>query len=175
MNNLYELVTKAQNKNKNAIMDIICKFQPLINKYARKLSYDDAKSELAVTLIQTVIFLPIKRKQYLRDDKCIVGYINKSIINKYIYLSKIRNKINQKETELNLDLCADKYYVNIDNSILIRNLLDKLPKLQKYIIIQKFFFQYSDVEIGKKLCISRQAVNRIKNRALKNMKEQINY
>lgn len=175
MDNLYTMIISAKNKDENSLMKILNKFDPLIKKYARKLNYDDAKSELIVTLIETVLFMPIADKQYLQKDECIVGYISKSIKNKYIYLSKKKSKIEGIETELNLDTCTDKYYISADNSLLIKNLLDNLSDLQRDIIIQRFFLQYSDVEIASRLCISRQAINRIKNRALKNMKKYINY
>lgn len=55
----------------------------------------------------------------------------------------------------------------------IKSLLSMLTELQKKIIILKFFLNYSDIEIANELCKSRQVVNRIKNRALKRLRENI--
>ncbi|KAA8666397.1 sigma factor-like helix-turn-helix DNA-binding protein [Clostridium sp. HV4-5-A1G] len=40
----------------------------------------------------------------------------------------------------------------------------------KKVIIKKFFYGFTDTEIGKQLSISRQAVNRLKNRALERLR-----
>lgn len=170
MNELYSMVYKCQNGNKESLMKIIFKFKPLIKKYARKLKFEDSTSELVSALIETVFFLPIHSKEYLKRDECIVGYINMSIKNKYINLSKKYCKISNMELELNEDIsikCNKDTYAITDNKIFINELLNELTVLQKEIIIKKFFEDYKDNDIATQLGISRQAVNRIKNRALK--------
>lgn len=177
MNKLHLIVYKCQKGDKNSLMEIIHKFEPLLKKYSRKLNYEDAKDDLILTLIEAVIFLPINTKEYLKKDECIVGYISMAIKNQYINLSKKYCKIYNNETELydNVNTRLSKnIYEYSDNKILICQLLGKLTSLQKEIIIKKFFKNYSDNDIAKQLKVSRQAVNRIKNRALKNMKEEIN-
>lgn len=174
MDSLYVLVSNAQNKDKNSLVEILNKFHPLIKKYTRKLNYDDAESELTIALIETILYMPIFNKSYLKKDEAIIGYVIKSIRNKYIYLSEKNTKILRTQTELDLDICSDKYYIESDDLILIRSLLSKLSELQKRIIIQKYFYKCSDVEIAKNINVSRQAVNRIKNRALKNMRNELN-
>ena len=45
--------------------------------------------------------------------------------------------------------------------------------LQRDVILLRYYKDYSDREISEKLKISRQAVNRAKNRGLKRLKELI--
>lgn len=173
MDNLYLMTYKCQRGDKDSLMKIICKFKPLIQKYSRKLNYDDAEDELILGLVETVIFLPIDTKEYLKKDECIVGYINMSIKNRYINLSKKYCQIYNLEMELNEDINIkgnENIYISVENKIFIKDILNKLTSLQKEVVIKKFFKEYKDNEIAKQLGISRQAVNRIKNRALKKMK-----
>lgn len=174
MNELYIVVKNCQNKNKDSILKMIERFNPLIKKYSRKLNYDGADTDLIISLIETINSLPLSKSNIIKEDKYIVGYISSSIKNKYIYLSKKYSKIYEKETKLNLDISNDETSRSMEEFILIEMLLDKLPTLQRNIIIQKFIKGYTDAEIANQLNISRQAVNRAKNRGLKNLKEYLN-
>lgn len=173
MSELYYLVNEAQQKNKNSLMEILEKFTPLIKKYSRKLNYDGSETDLIITLIETINAIPLSRTNIIKEDKYIVGYIATSIKNKYIFLSKKYSKIYEKEIELNLDIANNETSNSMEECILLRMLLDKLPKLQRNIIIQKFIKDFSDSEIANQLNISRQAVNRAKNRGLKNLQKYL--
>ena len=62
----------------------------------------------------------------------------------------------------------------IIHNIIVFQLLNRLPKLQKKIIEDKFIKDLSEEEIAETLNISRQAVNRTKNRALKTLRSILN-
>ncbi|MBU3208014.1 N-acetylmuramoyl-L-alanine amidase, partial [Clostridium algidicarnis] len=53
----------------------------LINKYSRLLEYEDTKQELSLTLIKVLQRIRIDKGNF-REDKYIISYINKSIINR---------------------------------------------------------------------------------------------
>ncbi|MBW9159466.1 hypothetical protein [Clostridium tagluense] len=72
-----------------------------------------------------------------------------------------------------MDMLTDRVEGNVDDRIFITELLENLSKKQKYIIIEKFYKCHSDVEIARGLNITRQAVNKSKNEALKILKEHI--
>lgn len=173
MNDLYWLVIESQQHNKTSMTKIIERFNPLIKKYSRKLNYDGAETDLIIALIEAILSLPILKNKNFKKNKYIIGYIHSSIKNKYIYLSKKNSKILNTEIELNLDILNNNNFSSIDEPILIKCLLDNLTELQRTVIIQKIFNNYTDIEIGKKLNISRQAVNRIKNRALNNLRKSL--
>lgn len=159
---LFELVKTIQTKgNENAMLKLIKEFQPLIKKYSYLVDYEDSESELTLTFIETLYKIPINNPKF-KQDKYIISYINKSIRNKYIYLSKNRNKIYYYESPINLDITQTPYQTNIGNKLFINDLLLTLTKREREIINLKYFKEYSDIEISKKFGISRQAVNKTK-------------
>lgn len=174
MSELYKIVNDCKNKNKDSILIMVEKFTLLIKKYSKRLGYDGADTDLIITLIETINALPIFGKNVVKEDKYIVGYITTSIKHKYIYLSKKYSKAYEKEVELNLDITSTgESNIMEEERVLVRVLLDKLPELQRNIIIKKFIKDCTEVEIANELNISRQAVNRAKNRALKNLKKYL--
>lgn len=85
-------------------------------------------------------------------------------------LKKSRNKF-EEFLEINHEIVADESLDDIYNEVLTSILLQSLSKNQRYIITMKFMYHLSDKDIAKRLGISRQAVNRTKNRALNNLRK----
>ncbi|MDF2883394.1 MAG: polymerase sigma factor, sigma-70 family [Clostridiaceae bacterium] len=169
MGELYELVEWSKKGDKERLLEIIYKFKPLIRKYSRKLCYDGSDSDLVICLLETIYNIPTDKVE-MQKDECIAGYINISIKHKYIYLSKKYTSMLSRETELNTNI-MDKNCEDIwEDYICLNNLVDKLPKLQQQIIKKIYFNGVLEKDLAKQLNISRQAVNRTKNRALKNLK-----
>lgn len=175
MNKLNNIVKNAQNGNKVCMLKIIDKFMPLIKKYSNKLQYDGADRDLIIALIEVMNYIPIYKNTKFDEDKYIVGYISTSIKHKYIQLSKKNTNIIDKEIELDLNILSDykaiEEWNSIDTSIFINNLMDKLSSYHKYIIKKIFMYNISEVDLAKELKISRQSVNRAKNRALNNLRK----
>lgn len=176
--NLYFLIYQYQNKNDDdSLLLVLEKFNPLIKKYARKLAYDGAQTDLIIYFMELLKKLPLNKQ--MKEDKYILGYISTSIKNHYIKLNKSYYKILISETELNLDLATPELMIYnlqndfIENKIVINLALSKLSECQKQIIIDKFFNQKTDIEISQELNISRQAINKTKNKALNNMKNYL--
>jgi RNA polymerase sigma factor (sigma-70 family) len=171
MCNLSVLYKEASKGNKDSMVKIIKKFNPLIKKYSNKLIYDGADTDLIICLIETIQDNHVD----FNADKYVVGYISSTIYHKYINLSKKNMSIVNNETELNDYVISnyklDQYEDIVNNYIFISNLLDKLPHNQKQIIKKIFFNDLAVVELAKQLNISRQSVNRTKNRALKNLRK----
>lgn len=163
------LVSKSKNGDKDCLMEIIERFTPLLKKYSKNLSSDEVFSDLEITLIETIKAMPLKKHSSMKEEQ-IVAYINKAIKSKYIKLSKKNKLIANREIELNLDIAGIDYMDKIERKNIIYSLMDKLTSLQKEIIIQKFIYGYSEVEIAKKLHVSKQAVNKSKKRALETLK-----
>lgn len=174
INTLYELIKESSKTNQQATLDIINKFSPLIKKYSRKLNYDGADTDLIIAIIVTINYIArVQNPNIIDKEENIVGYISKVIKNKYIELSKIQSDIYNTEVELNLDTVEDKLITSIDDSILFTQLLDKLTPLQKKVIEDSILKDKLYKEIAEELGISRQAVNKLKNRAIKNLKEYL--
>ncbi|MCD2345617.1 sigma-70 family RNA polymerase sigma factor [Clostridium guangxiense] len=169
----YRVVNDAQSNDKQAIMLIINKFKPLIKKYSYLLKYDDASSDLTISLIEIIKKIPVCTNANLKSDKFLVGYIASAIKNRYIYLSKKYYRVYLNETSLNLNNIKSSENIDLDDKIFVWELLDKLSKTQREVLILKFIKDYSDKDISKTLKISRQSVNRTKNRGLDNMRRYI--
>lgn len=172
----YKIVSQAQNNDKQAIMLIINKFKPLIRKYSYLLKYDDACADLNISLIEIMKKTPISTNENLKKDKFLIGYITSALKNRYIYLSKKYYRIYLHETALNLDNdIRNSESLDLDDKIFVWQLLDKLSKLQRKVLILKFIKDYSDKDISRILKISRQSVNRTKNRGIDNIRRYIGF
>lgn len=174
MGEVYNLLKDSKSGNKDSVLLIIEKFNPLLNKYCKKLNYDGAKTDLIICLLEVIQNIPIDTNADLQNDNCIVGYINYSIIHKYINLSKKNTMIINNEIELITNIVGENSYSTIDDTLCINELLDKLTEVQKKIIISIYINNISESDLARQMHISRQAINRSKNRALNNLKKYLN-
>ncbi|WP_461614011.1 sigma factor-like helix-turn-helix DNA-binding protein [Clostridium sp. Marseille-QA1073] len=72
---------------------------------------------------------------------------------------------------LDLDICRSLITSQeLYNYVFVKDILNQVTKLQRKILILKFIKNYSETEIASILKISRQSVNRDKNRALVTLK-----
>ena len=73
---------------------------------------------------------------------------------------------------LDLDTCKNSMTSQeLYDCIFVKDLLNQVTELQKKILILKFIKNYSETEIASILKISRQSVNRAKNRAFISIKK----
>jgi RNA polymerase sigma factor (sigma-70 family) len=168
----YQLVKKVQLKDKNALMELIQKFSPLMKKYSRKLNYDGAESDLIIGFIEILNKVPLE-KTNMKNNKYILGYINTAVKNKFIALSKHNCSILNNEVELNLDITGEYKENSIENKLILKAALLSLPKYQRKIIVEEFCKDKTESELSKELKVSRQAINKTKNTALNNIKRYL--
>lgn len=156
------------------LLNVIDKFNPLIQKYKRKLNYEESETDLTIAIIEILYSIDLKKFETYGDG-AIVRFICNSIRNRSIDLFRkyILRKID--EIELNFDTMGATIEENVDEKLFLAELLDKLSEKQKFIIIEKYFKCHSEAEIAKYLCISRQAVNKSKNEALQTLRHYITY
>src|SRR3712207_5494569 len=136
--NLYTIILESKHVNQISMLHLIEKFRPLINKYAKKLNYDGADSDLIIAFICIIKAIPIKTNLNLKETQQIVGYIANSIRYKYIELSK-KNSKNISCLKINEEIMGIESMKNIDESLYLKKCLDMLPHLQKHIIDEVFF------------------------------------
>ena len=157
------LVRTDQEANTNAFDKIYEVFERSIRFYAARLHDDDALQELNVFLIELLYQLPLN-KFYMNETCDLQKYIAACIRNKYLQLSKSKSA----QEWIGLDCCD--YFLSCepinDNHLTLSSALQLLTEKQRLIIIYKYYYGYSDVEISNFLHISRQAVNRTKTRGL---------
>ena len=147
----------------SALMDIINRMSPLINKYSRSLyssEYEDIRQELILALLESVN----KIKQYDIEEKCI-SYLAHGIKNRFMELYRKEKVV--KEEQLAYDISEvpqisntfqdAEFYVDIKQIILSEKSITK-----RKIIELIAYENATDSEIALKLQISRQYVNRCK-------------
>ena len=169
-NQLFNLILMSKEGDRESVLKIIEKFNPIINKYTRILNYDeDCKEELIVELIEIINKIPTEK---LKSDRYIVSYISTSLKNKYIHISQKRNKISAKEVgEIEFNLLTDEVF-SIDDKLILNNMLKDLTPIERQVIKHKYINGLRDVEIANLSHISRQAVNQSKKRALNKLKKK---
>lgn len=169
--NLFDLIVLSRKGDDESILQLIDKFKPLINKYVRSLDYDeDSRQDLIIGMIECIHKIPLQKIEF-ESDKYIISYINTSLKNKYIHLSKNRRKILSRETyEPTFNIIKDDNF-SIDSNLILDNMIKSLSETEKKIISSKYINGLKDSEIATLYNISRQAVNQTKNRALKKLKK----
>lgn len=60
-------ILEAQRGNQNCMLDLIRTFQQLLHKYAYKLHYEDAFSDLVISLIETIFYKGIMPSEKVLD------------------------------------------------------------------------------------------------------------
>lgn len=170
---LYTLITQSKNKNKDSTLKIVDTFMPLIKKYTRKLNYDGADTDLTISLINLIKKMPTDENELLQKDKVIVSYISISIKNEYIRLSQKHSKVSKTEILYEDDILNALQCYNENYDFIIEDLLSDLSELQKKVIKSIFLMDIKEIDLAKSLNISRQAVNKTKNIALKKLKNNL--
>lgn len=172
---LYSLIKLSQTNDRDALMEIIIKFKPLICKLSRKLQYEEAETDVTIMFIELLKHLDLN-KFNLEDEGKLVSYITICMNSKTIDLFRKHIKNDIESIQIDTDILSDKL---IDDSIVdalcFKEILTmpSLTEMQKNILKQKFLLDKSDIEIANELNISRQSVNRTLNRGLQNIKKYI--
>lgn len=173
---LINRILEAQNGSNDATLLLVHKFNPLLKKYAKKLGYEDAYSDLLVDFLSLIKKMKVHR-MHNRSDGGIVLYISKSVHTNYLKKSREIYKYINRIRLLSALNKEEQYYVETllsssDNHdrLQIVSLKQILNKHELYIINHLFYEGFSSTDIAHQLGISRQAVNQSKLRALKKLK-----
>lgn len=155
-------------------MEILLCFNSKIKYLSYKLKYPEAETDLLIHLYELIDIINTKK---FEKDKSLLAYINKCLENKSITLF---NKIFKDKESMNfteeielLDAINCKEKNDEYSDIMFKDLISSLNPKQKQITFYKFYLQLSDIEIGKILKISRQAVNKTQRAALSNLKTKL--
>ena len=136
-----------------------------MNFYARKLNDDDSAQDLTLFLIE--LLYDIDLSKFTKNDDGLQRYISVSLKNKYHALLKQKCKFKmQIETLKN----CENDFSDINSNLSFKEALECLSERQRLIIVYKYIYCLTDCEIANALNISRQAVNRLKNRSFSILK-----
>lgn len=152
---LITLLNNAKTDNRS-MAQVIDQFQPLLSSYSRKSGWkidtEDMHSILTIKLIETIQSMDVPR-----DVGACVSYISTRI--KFGFLDTIKklNKISDSEVSTEF-LEQSSQYDTLD--IEFDSIVENLDIKKQEILRLKFKSMLSDQEIGDKLGISRQMVNK---------------
>ena len=164
---LKELILRFRKGDTKAFSNIYEEFKKMIIFYSKKIGTEDSYQELMMLLIENLYGLELERFKDDNGDN-LKRYIAVALRNRYIAISKER----AKDFGTLLDLYEkDAIYSCNDDEILLRDMLKIISEKQRKIIILKYIYGYSDLEIARLFGISRQAVNKLKNRGFELIRE----
>lgn len=165
---LLDVIRLAKNDEEDSICYLIKKFDLLIKKYARQLNYDCAETDLIICLLELVKKVEVKKLETYSEGQ-LVNYIVNILRNKKIDI--YRKRCLDIEVVYMEEMTGVESENKIEDRINLQSVLESLTDKQRDVIIAKYFQGYSDFEIGEKLNISRQAVNKLKKRSLNKLRE----
>ncbi len=166
---LITLIEKFKMRDMSVFPLIFSEFESLLHYYAAKGKAEDMFQELSVFLVELLYKINLSKFEKDYTDS-LKRYIAVSIGNKYTAFSKADNllKRNNMLYESLISVSDD-----FSQRQFLNDALNILTQKQRKIMLCKYIYNYSDVEIANELGISRQAVNRIKNRAVESMREYL--
>lgn len=167
---LYNLLKRAKNNDKNATYEIIKDFNPTLKKLSNSLHHEEAETDLIIELLKLIHCIDIAKFNN-SNNKQIAKYIHIHLRKRSLDLLKSNENKFKDFMEINHDILADENIGDIEVTVLTSILIKSLVSQQRDIITMEFIHGFSEKDISKILGISRQAVNRTKNRALKNLRK----
>lgn len=165
---LKNLILSFRRQDVGAFELIYDEFKNIIYYYARKQNNEDIVGELTLFLIELLYRINLGNfKSDISVD--LRKYISVSLKNKYI--SILRKQM--KDSLILRDVYEeDLIYNNPAPMYLdICDAFENLTERQKSVVVCKYIYCLSEKQISQMLNISRQAVNRLKNKALDVLKE----
>jgi len=157
-----------------AILMLYNKFLPKIKKCSINLNYETAETDITIRFLEF-----IKNTNFdaliSKCDGTVVNYINRFYINRF-FDNTFVNLLNSRSTHILFVYLDDEnsFIKSLptydDQSNLDIDYFSFLTELQRKIIVYRYIYGYSSKEIAQKLKVSRQAVDRTKNRAIKIIK-----
>lgn len=174
----FDLIRRSQTGDGNATLALVQKFNPLLKKYAKELSYEDALNDLTLDFLELLHNINLDRIR-IREEKGIVAYVS-SAVHSY-YIKRLSTVIEQQNIRTFSELSEDEqHYVESisgsDNSFAeseFRSILATLTILESQVITSLYYAGYTVTETAEKQKVSRQAVNKTKIRAIKKLRTSL--
>ena len=173
------ILTEIKQGNKNAFMELLEQFRPLIVKYSNLLykdDFEDMKSEFTITLWQAVCNI----KKY-DINKQIVRYFSNALRMRFLELYRESRSYNDHcllagDYDFYTNVAdpvshSDRLITQLDINKYISSLNENMKMIAHYIIN----LQYTDTEIARQLQMSRQYINRVRRKIREDYGKKINY
>ena len=145
-----------------AYKEILNRFSKLIHSYSYWLHYKEAFQDLEEAFYIMLLKIPIEEERF-EQDQLIVSYIETSIENEFIRLSKQQSKYRKRnvyfeEHHFGRNLDTHNKYDYIIWLLDITKILTRKEDIRLFEL--RFIDNYSTKEISEKFGISQQAINK---------------
>lgn len=176
MKDLKMCVTLAKNNYNDAMMEIINMFEPKIRKYDAQMEYDeDFRADMIEFLIKMIRTTDFSNMRVFSTGS-LVNYINESLKNQFILLSKARRRA--RENELHYESADIESWLGVDYDancklefVISEETMKRILTEREYICVKLMIIDsMSSAEAANVLGIARQTVNEAKIRGLKKLK-----
>ena len=157
-----KLISRFRDGDDLAFFSIYDCFEKQLESYAYKVNREDTLQDLRVHLLHIMHTINLNKFEDCNSDS-IQRYIKVCLRHYYIKLS--RERYSPDVPSEYIQRSTYDPISKIDMGDAIHTLSDK----QQAVIMYKYILGYSDVEIAHILNISRQAVNRLKNRGIQTL------
>lgn len=176
---LLKILKEAQEENKKKIIASLIKqlgylVQSKIKGYRQKSFYGDLLQEGKLGLLKAIKDFDLQRG--INFFKFACWHIQHRI-RVYLQWYKKVNKVVEEDENNYFDShekCAQDIFEQIEVQQTIKRALDKLPEIDKRVLIMRFGIYdnefYTFKQIGDRLCLSKQRVEQIQKRALLKLK-----
>ncbi|WP_347449171.1 sigma factor-like helix-turn-helix DNA-binding protein [Terrisporobacter vanillatitrophus] len=168
MNRLGELVKLYKNGEKDALVEIVDIFRPIINKYKRNSYCEDMDNELIVFMITVLEKMPV-RNDLLDNEKYLFSYIFKSLKNKYMRINQ-KSYLRYKNELLNYDVLGYYGHESLQSDVEFQDIIKDLSNREKDILNKKYLYNLNESDIARELNTSRQYINKVHKNALNKLK-----
>lgn len=176
MRELKDLIVAAQNSDKQSMMELLTYFEPIINKYTRRMRNDeDFKSDITIYLIELINEIKLSKFR-IPNDYAIINYVKNSLYHQYICLSKkssVRRvtENNYESEDLDEWIGVDTSFSDTINDFLMDDVLRNTLTEREYSCIKLMVLDgLSSTQAANILGITRQSANEAKIRALTKLK-----
>lgn len=157
-------IIKAIKSDKDMFYILLDKMKPLIEKYSRILYKDekeDVESELSLALWEAVNKIIV-----YDNDGQIVTYLKIALQNKFHELYRISRNHHDNCIFPDKDMPVPVYVENHFNDTIteydLANFINQFEGTKREIFFFILIYNLSDIEISKKLNVSRQYINRMR-------------
>ncbi len=170
-----DLIFSSQSGDKEATLLLVEKFNPLLKKYSFKLFYEDSYNDLLADFLDLIHSIELDSIRS-GDEGSMVAYIKASMHNSYV--KRLRKIHRTSNVQLFSELSdSELYYMEVINSTEDKykefdaEIIGRVLSNSETAVIRRIYFLgYTSADISKIIGVSRQAVNQMKNRALKKLK-----
>lgn len=169
---LYHQLREWKNGNKEVVEDILALFHPTIRKLSSGLYYEEAETDMIIKFLELISKLDLRRFRDA-DDKQIFKYIHKYLRNRSLDLFRKHKSRDISCIHVDCDLLIEQRNSYVENTVLISMLIASLNPFQREVITRKYIYGFSDREIAKQVGKSRQAINRIRKKALRGIRKNL--